>query len=163
VLNLDNPETATLSAGLKPGQAVIYGLRATQAHVQASPPIRSPTGIAVQVKDRDSGEVVEVALKVQGPHNVANALAALSVAKACRVGLAEGAAAHLGEFSGIRRRLEVVGTASEITVIDDFTGHARNHACVSWTPASDVSAPWLRPASFDEGRLGGLLCKRIAR
>jgi len=119
VLNLDNAETAALSAGLKPGQAVTYGLRATQAHLQASPPIRSPTGIAFQVKDRDSGEVVEVALKVPGLHNVANALAALSVAKACRVGLAEGAA-HLGEFSGIRRRLEVVGTASEITVIDDF-------------------------------------------
>ena len=30
------------------------------------------------------------------------------------------AAAHLGEFSGIRRRLEVVGTANGITVIDDF-------------------------------------------
>jgi UDP-N-acetylmuramate--alanine ligase len=30
------------------------------------------------------------------------------------------AAAHLGEFSGIRRRLEVVGTANEITVVDDF-------------------------------------------
>src|SRR6476619_2997555 len=119
VLNLDNAETAALSAGLKPGQAVTYGLRATQAHLQASPPIRSPTGIAFQVKDRDSGEVVEVTLKVPGLHNVANALAALSVAKACRVGLAEGAA-HLGEFSGIRRRLEVVGTASEITVIDDF-------------------------------------------
>jgi UDP-N-acetylmuramate--alanine ligase len=31
-----------------------------------------------------------------------------------------GAASHLGEFSGIRRRFEVVGTANEITVIDDF-------------------------------------------
>jgi len=30
------------------------------------------------------------------------------------------AAAHLREFSGIRRRLEVVGTANEITVVDDF-------------------------------------------
>ena len=30
------------------------------------------------------------------------------------------AAAHLGEFTGIRRRLEVVGTANGITVIDDF-------------------------------------------
>jgi UDP-N-acetylmuramate--alanine ligase len=119
VLNLDNAETAALSAGLKPGQAVTYGLHATRAHLQASPPIRSPTGIAFQVKDRDSGEVVEVALKVPGLHNVANALAALSVAKVCRVGLAEGAA-YLGEFSGIRRRLEVVGTVSEITVIDDF-------------------------------------------
>ena len=50
---------------------------------------------------------------------MANALAALSAAKACGVALAE-AAAHLGEFSGIRRRLEVVGTANDITVIDDF-------------------------------------------
>jgi UDP-N-acetylmuramate--alanine ligase len=119
VLNLDNAETAALSAGLKPGQAVTYGLRAGEAQLQASAPIRSPTGIAFQVKGRESGEVVEVALKVPGLHNVANALAALSVAKACGVGLAE-SAAHLGEFSGIRRRLEVVGTASEITVIDDF-------------------------------------------
>jgi UDP-N-acetylmuramate--alanine ligase len=35
------------------------------------------------------------------------------------VALAE-AAAHLCRFSGIRRRLEVVGTANGITVIDDF-------------------------------------------
>jgi UDP-N-acetylmuramate--alanine ligase len=119
VLNLDNAETAALTADLKPGQAVTYGMRATQAHLVASLPIRSPTGIAFQVKERDTGQVVEVALKVPGLHNVANALAALSVAKTCGVGLAEGAA-HLGDFSGIRRRLEVVGTANEITIIDDF-------------------------------------------
>ena len=119
VLNLDNAETAALSVDLKPGQAVTYSLRATQAHLLASSPIPSPTGIAFQVKARDTGEAVEVALKVPGLHNVDNALAALSVAKACGVGLAA-AAAHLGEFSGIRRRLEVVGTVNEITVIDDF-------------------------------------------
>jgi UDP-N-acetylmuramate--alanine ligase len=33
VLNLDNAETAALSVDLKPGQAVTYGLRATQAHL----------------------------------------------------------------------------------------------------------------------------------
>jgi len=71
------------------------------------------------VKARDTGETFAVELKVPGLHNVANALAALSVAKACGVPLAE-AAVHLGSFSGIRRRLEVVGTANEITVIDDF-------------------------------------------
>src|SRR5215475_10034192 len=119
VLNLDNAETAALSVDLKPGQAVTYSLRATQAHLLASSPVPSPTGIAFQVKARDTGEAVEVALKVPGLHNVDNALAALSVAKACGVGLAA-AAAHLGEFSGIRRRLEVVGTVNEITVIDDF-------------------------------------------
>jgi UDP-N-acetylmuramate--alanine ligase len=71
------------------------------------------------VKARDTNDVVEVTLKVPGLHNVANALAALSAAKACGVALAA-AAAHLGEFSGIRRRLEVVGAANEITVVDDF-------------------------------------------
>jgi UDP-N-acetylmuramate--alanine ligase len=119
VLNLDNAETATLSAGLKPGQAVTYSLNSTQAQLLASPPVQSPTGIVFQVKARETGEVVEVDLKVPGLHNVANALAALSAAQACGVPLAA-AAAHLGEFSGIRRRLEVVGTANGITVIDDF-------------------------------------------
>jgi UDP-N-acetylmuramate--alanine ligase len=119
VLNLDNAETAALMADLKAGQALTYSLRSTQAHLVASLPVRSPTGIAFQVKERDTGETAEVALNVPGLHNVANALAALSVARACGVGLAEGAA-HLGGFSGIRRRLEVVGTANEMTVIDDF-------------------------------------------
>ena len=119
VLNLDNAETAALSVDLKPGQAVTYSLGAAQADLLASAPVRSQSGIAFQVKARDTGEAVDVDLKVPGLHNMANALAALSAAKACGVALAE-AAAHLGEFSGIRRRLEVVGTANEITVIDDF-------------------------------------------
>src|SRR6478609_3706600 len=119
VLNLDNAETAALLTGLKPGQAVTYSLGAAQADLVASPPVRSPTGIAFQVKARATDEAVAVALKVPGLHNVANALAALSAAKACGVPLAA-AAAHLGEFSGIRRRLEVVGEATDITVVDDF-------------------------------------------
>lgn len=119
VLNLDNPETAALLVGLKPGQAITYSLNSAQADLFASAPVRSQAGIGFQVKARETGEVVEVDLKVPGLHNVANALAALSAAKACGVALAA-AAAHLGEFSGIRRRLEVVGTANEITVVDDF-------------------------------------------
>jgi len=119
VLNLDNAETAALAAGLKPGQTMTYSLRAASADLLASALIPAPTGIAFKVKARDSGETVMVKLKVPGPHNVSNALAALCVAKFYGVGLAE-AASHLSEFSGIRRRLEVVGTANEITVIDDF-------------------------------------------
>ena len=119
VLNLDNPETAALLPDLRPAQAVTYSLAAAQAHLLASSPVRSLAGIGFLVKARDSGKVVEVNLKVPGLHNVANALAALSAAQTCGVALAE-AAAHLGKFSGIRRRLDVVGTANEITVIDDF-------------------------------------------
>ena len=119
VLNLDNAETAALAADLKPGRGMTYSLRAASADLLASTVIPAPTGIAFQVKARDTGETVTVTLKVPGLHNVSNTLAALCASKVCGVGLAE-AASHLREFSGIRRRLEVVGTASEITVIDDF-------------------------------------------
>jgi UDP-N-acetylmuramate--alanine ligase len=119
VLNLDNAETAALLADVKPRQAMTYSLNAAQADLVASAPVRSPTGITFQVKARATGEAVEVVLNVPGLHNVANALAALSAATACGVPLAA-AAAYLGEFSGIRRRLEVVGSANGITVVDDF-------------------------------------------
>jgi UDP-N-acetylmuramate--alanine ligase len=119
VLNLDNAETAALLAGLQPGQAVTWSLRAAHADLVASRPLPSPTGVAFEVKARATGEAVEVALQVPGLHNAANALAALSAAQACGVPLAA-AAAHLRDFSGIRRRLEVVGAVSDITVVDDF-------------------------------------------
>jgi UDP-N-acetylmuramate--alanine ligase len=122
VLNLDNAETAALLpdlAGSPPGQAITYSLHAAQADLVASAPVPLPTGITFQVTARATGEAVEVALNVPGLHNVANALAALSGVQACGVPLAA-AAAHLRKFSGIRRRLDVVGSANDITVIDDF-------------------------------------------
>jgi UDP-N-acetylmuramate--alanine ligase len=119
VLNLDNPETAAVVPDLKPGRAATYSLTDARADLLASSPVPSPTGIAFRVKARKTGETVGVDLKVPGRHNVANALAALCAAKACGVALAD-AARYLSEFSGIRRRLEVVGTANGITVIDDF-------------------------------------------
>jgi len=119
VLNLDNAETAALAAEQKPGRIITFSLHAASADLLASAPIQLPTGIKFQVKARDSGEAADVTLKVPGLHNVANALAALGAARACGVSLSE-AATYLGEFSGIRRRMEVVGTANGITVIDDF-------------------------------------------
>src|SRR5690606_16844784 len=60
-----------------------------------------------------------VALPVPGAHNVANALAALAAVRAAGVPL-DRAVAALETFSGIRRRMELVGTANGVTVIDDF-------------------------------------------
>ena len=119
VLNLDNEETAALARGLTPGHAMTYSLRTAQADLLASTPTPAPAGIVFKVKARETGETVTVELKVPGLHNVSNALAALCVARVCGIGLAE-AASHLSKFSGIRRRLEVVGTANDVTVIDDF-------------------------------------------
>src|SRR6201995_1804247 len=119
VLNLDNAETAALVGDLKPGRAATYSMSDARADLLASLPVPSPTGIAFHVREHDTGKSVEVDLKVPGRHNVANALAALCAAKACGVVLSD-AARYLGEFSGIRRRLEVVGSTNGITVIDDF-------------------------------------------
>jgi UDP-N-acetylmuramate--alanine ligase len=60
-----------------------------------------------------------VRLKVAGRHNASNALAALAAARALGVPLGHAAAA-LERFDGLRRRLETVGTAAGVTVIDDF-------------------------------------------
>ncbi|WGM45813.1 UDP-N-acetylmuramate--L-alanine ligase [Brevundimonas sp. NIBR10] len=61
----------------------------------------------------------DVILNVPGAHNVANALAALGAVQALGVDLDQAVAA-LETFGGIKRRMEVVGTANGVTVIDDF-------------------------------------------
>ena len=60
-----------------------------------------------------------VHLGVPGRHNASNALAAIAAARAVGVRVEEAVAA-LARFEGLRRRLEVVGEAGGVTVIDDF-------------------------------------------
>lgn len=117
VLNLDNGETARLAAQLPADKRLTYSLHEPAADLLAGDITPAPDGIAFTV--REEGTTVPVRLNVPGRHNVANALAALAAARALGVGLAEAAAALQG-FGGIRRRLEVVGTANNVTVIDDF-------------------------------------------
>ena len=57
-----------------------------------------------------------------GAHNVRNALAAIAVA--VEVGIsAERSAEGLRRFAGVKRRLEIIGTAAGVTVYDDFAHH----------------------------------------
>jgi UDP-N-acetylmuramate: L-alanyl-gamma-D-glutamyl-meso-diaminopimelate ligase len=57
-----------------------------------------------------------------GVHNVRNALAAIAVG--AHSGLSAGTLAEgLRAFKGIKRRLETVGAASGVTVLDDFAHH----------------------------------------
>jgi UDP-N-acetylmuramate--alanine ligase len=119
VLNLDNAETAALAAGMSPDKVISYSLESPRAQLLATSLIPSPEGIAFAVSEPETGTTVPVRLVVPGRHNVANALAALGAARACGVTLEEAAQALCG-FAGIRRRLEFVGAANGITVIDDF-------------------------------------------
>ncbi len=119
VVNADDPETAALTADFDKGRVVSFGIDAPSADVTAEDLVPAPDGIAFRVRDRAGGTVARVRLGVPGRHNAANALAAIATAIASGVPLAEAAAALAG-FAGLRRRLEVVGTANDVTVIDDF-------------------------------------------
>jgi UDP-N-acetylmuramate--alanine ligase len=111
VLNLDNPETAALAAHHP--QALTYSLSDPAARFHADAIRPAPDGVRFTVDGYD------VALRAPGLHNVSNALAALAAAVGAGVSLAE-AARGLQSFSGIKRRMDVVGTAGGVTVIDDF-------------------------------------------
>jgi UDP-N-acetylmuramate--alanine ligase len=119
VLNLDNAESAALAAGLVPARVATFSLANPAADFLAGPRTLTPGGVAFAVTARRSGNTAEVALQTPGEHNVANALAAIAAADALGVDLAQAAAA-LGAFAGVKRRMDVLGAAAGITVIDDF-------------------------------------------
>ena len=66
---------------------------------------------------------------VPGVHNAYNALAA--IAMGVTLGFpAEGVVRSIGEFRGVRRRFETVGSARGVTVIDDYAHHPTEIAAV---------------------------------
>jgi UDP-N-acetylmuramate: L-alanyl-gamma-D-glutamyl-meso-diaminopimelate ligase len=69
-----------------------------------------------------AAERVTIELAVPGRHNAANALA-VYVAARHRGFPASGVARALGEFRGVARRLDELGTAGGVTVVDDFAHH----------------------------------------
>lgn len=123
VLNLDNPETAalaqTLAGEIAAERITTFALGRDDADLSAHDLHPLPAGMRFDLLERQSGARRAVTLNVPGAHNVANALAALGAVRALGVDLDQAIAA-LESFSGIRRRMEVVGTANGITVIDDF-------------------------------------------
>jgi UDP-N-acetylmuramate--alanine ligase len=115
VLNLDNDEVARMAANLPEGRALTYSVEGRDADLIADDIVERPDGIDFSVAG------YAVSLQVPGRHNVSNAMAALCAAYGAGLDLGQAAAA-IGGFTGLRRRLEVVGVAGGVTVIDDF-GH----------------------------------------
>ncbi len=118
VLNLDNLETQALAQSLPADKVITFALGEESATLNAHDLEPLPTGMRFTLTEL-GGTRHAVTLNVPGAHNVANALAALGAVRAIGVPLAEAVGA-LETFAGIRRRMEVVGTANSITVIDDF-------------------------------------------
>lgn len=121
ILNLDNDETRRLADQLKLPNALTYSLEDATADFSISDLITQPDGQSCIVTEKSTGERQRICLQTPGRHNLSNGLAAIAAARACGLTLREATMA-LMNFVGIRRRLEVVGTAKDIVVIDDF-GH----------------------------------------
>ncbi|WP_310467961.1 Mur ligase family protein [Sphingomonas sp.] len=119
VLNLDDPETRALAELVTADKRIGYGFDSPGADLLGKNLELLPDGVTFSVTS--DGERHAVSLPVPGRHNASNALAALGAARALGVPLADGAAA-LARFAGLKRRMETVGTAGGVTVIDDF-GH----------------------------------------
>jgi UDP-N-acetylmuramate: L-alanyl-gamma-D-glutamyl-meso-diaminopimelate ligase len=80
-----------------------------------------PEASRFRVADPDAGEV-EISLPLAGHHNVSNCLAVWAAARRDGIPPADVADA-LSRFHGVRRRLDELGTARGVTVVDDFAHH----------------------------------------
>jgi UDP-N-acetylmuramate--alanine ligase len=118
VWNADDAETAALIAPMALPGAISFGF-CTDAHFRATDITDLPLGSRFTL--HAMGDAYPVALIVPGRHNIANALAAIAASVALGVSVAQ-AVRSVERFNGLARRFDIVGTANDITVIDDF-GH----------------------------------------
>ena len=164
LLGSDSPDAAALAATAR-SRVQTFGLgesaewRATRIRVAGG------TSFHVSRGGQDLGEFTMAML---GEHNVRNALAAIAVG--ADLGLdVDTLRQGLAQFTGVKRRLEVVGVANGVTIYDDFAHHP---TAVDETLARDSPR---RSGSADVGhlraslgvivpsRVPGRLCARVRR
>ncbi len=114
IVNADNPDAAALAMQLPRDRVTTFGL-GNGADLVAGDVVEEPFAVSFALRG------ARVHLKVPGRHNVSNALAAIGAALAAGVPF-ETAVAAIGEYTGLKRRFDLVGQANGIAVIDDF-GH----------------------------------------
>lgn len=103
-------------ASRAPCRTLLYGLEAGNDVSPLAGIEARPGGSAFRVAEQS------IELPLAGGHNVANALAVWAAAR--RDGLPPAAvAAALASFHGVKRRLEELGTAGGVVVVDDFAHH----------------------------------------
>lgn len=117
IVNLDNAEAARLADAAP--RTVTFAIDHPDADYRAEAIEPLVDGIVFAAVERETGARARVKLSTPGRHNIANALAAIAAARASGVSFADATAA-LASFAGVRRRLETVGEAGGVTVIDDF-------------------------------------------
>jgi UDP-N-acetylmuramate--alanine ligase len=118
----DDPGAAELARGddLAGRQIATYGM-AAQAGYRVVELVQRPDGVTFDLAGPFETPV-PVSLRLAGAHNARNAAGALAAADALGVP-ALAAAKSFATFSGTERRLEELGSARGITVVDDYAHH----------------------------------------
>lgn len=116
----DTPKVRELAAGAR-CRVLFYGLDPANDLHPLGEIEALPEASRFRVHDAETGEV-EITLPLAGGHNVSNALAVWAAARRDGIPAADAAAA-LARFHGVKRRLEELGTARGVTVVDDFAHH----------------------------------------
>ncbi len=135
VVNLDDPEARLLADTLPSDRLISFGFDSPAAMLHGRNLMLRQDGLEFDAEI--DGHLQRVELQLPGRHNAMNALAALAAVHAIGILLSEAAAA-LARFAGLRRRLETVGVARGVTVIDDF---AHNPDKIAATLETLVAGP----------------------
>jgi len=109
-------------------KVVTYSLDRVDADVRATSARETEEGIFFECVERGAAPAFEgspsrpLFLPLSGRHNLRNALAAIAVAHSFSLSFEE-ISRGLSSFRGVKRRMELRGTARGVTVVDDFAHH----------------------------------------
>jgi UDP-N-acetylmuramate--alanine ligase len=120
----DDPGAAALAArgneDLAGRQVATYGM-APDATYRVVELVQGPDGVSFDLAG-SVGPPIPVSLRLAGAYNARNAAGALAAADALGIP-ATAAAKSFATFNGTERRLEELGSARGITVVDDYAHH----------------------------------------
>lgn len=126
VINMDHPinkkfiEKIKTKSSLSKLRITTYGFEDTNDYSAKNLELNSfNSSFDVLIKGKKAGNV---SLKVPGCHNVSNSLAAIAVGDLAGIKFLKAARA-LKNFSGVKRRFQLVGICSDVTIVDDYAHH----------------------------------------
>ncbi|MDD6091997.1 MAG: UDP-N-acetylmuramate--L-alanine ligase [Hallerella succinigenes] len=119
VVCIDNPNIqSVLMRFTKP--VVTYGF-SRQAMYRADN-VRSENGISYFEVFKNNESIGEFSLRIPGKHNVLNATATIALSNEEHIPL-DVVRKALGQFTGVKRRFELVGEENGVMVYDDYAHH----------------------------------------